>query len=145
MTDVSGHCLCGQVTWRAPGPVAWTAICHCESCRRATSAPFVPWLGVADRGLDWAGPVAVHRTSAGVDRGFCDRCGTPLFYRNPVRWPGETHICALTRDDPAAFVPELHVYYDERLAWVEMRDGVPKCLGAPDDGTAPVDDATAHD
>lgn len=130
--------------WTAPGPMKWTAYCHCESCRRASSAPFVPLFGVADDGLVWSGPVAISSSSEDVERGFCNCCGTPLFYRNPMRWPSETHIPAVTLDDPSLYRPRSHVYYSERLPWIELRDGLPKHNGTGDDGTRPLSDDEAH-
>lgn len=144
MTKLSGRCRCGEVRWAAPGPMTWTALCHCESCRRAASAPFLPFFGLVDPGLVWSGPVTVHAGAGGAERGFCSACGSPLFYRNPVRWPGETHIAALTLDDPAIYRPKVHVYYGERLPWIAMRDGLPKYLTTGGDGTAPLSDEAAH-
>lgn len=144
MTKLAGRCLCGAVTWSAPGPMKWAAYCHCDSCRRAASAPFVAWFGVADRALTWSGELGVHGSSEGVERGFCQVCGSPLFYRNPLRWPDETHIAALTLEDPSVYTPKAHVYYSERLPWIEMRDGLPKYCGTGDDGARPLSDDEAH-
>ncbi len=144
MTTLTGRCLCGQVTWSATGQMRWTAYCHCESCRRAGSAPFVALFGMADEGLTWSGPVGSYASSEDVERGFCRSCGSPLFYRNPVRWPNETHIPAATLEDPSVYAPKAHVYYSERLPWIEMRDGLPKYDGTGDDGTRPLSDDEAH-
>lgn len=144
MTTLTGRCLCGQVTWSATGRMRWAAYCHCESCRRAGSTPFVALFGVPDKGLTWSGSVATYASSDDVERGHCETCGTPLFYRNHTRWPDETHIPAVTLDDPSAYVPKAHIYYNERLPWIEMRDGLPKYHGTGDDGTRPLDDDEAH-
>ena len=144
MTTLKGRCLCGKVTWTATGRMRWAAYCHCESCRRAVSAPFVALFGVADEGLTWSGPVGRYHSSSDVERGFCTCCGSPLFYRNPVRWPAETHIPAATLEDPSVYAPKAHVYYSERLPWIEMRDGLPKYDSTGDDGTRPLTDDEAH-
>ena len=144
MTTLKGRCLCGKVTWTATGRMRWAAYCHCESCRRAVSAPFVALFGVADEGLTWSGPVSHYHSSPDVERGFCTCCGSPLFYRNPVRWPAETHIPAATLEDPSVYAPKAHVYYSERLPWIEMRDGLPKYDSTGDDGTRPLTDDEAH-
>ncbi len=125
-TKMKGHCLCGAVTWRSEGPMRWQAICHCESCRRATSSPMVGWFGVADNGLSWQGPLKCHSSSAGVERGFCGTCGSPMFYRNPGKWADETHLYAASLQDMAQYVPTAHVHYDEHLPWAETNDGLPK-------------------
>lgn len=144
MSRVSGRCLCGEVTWVAERPVKWSAYCHCESCRRAFSAPFVAWLGIGNRGLEWSGPLVIHGSSEDVERGHCGRCGAPMLYRNESRWPDETHIPLPALHDPSGHMPQAHVHYDERLPWIEMRDGLPKYHGTGDDGTRPLDDDEAH-
>ena len=40
-----GRCLCGAVRYRVTGEPIWTAHCHCQSCRRATSAAFATYAG----------------------------------------------------------------------------------------------------
>lgn len=144
MTEFSGRCFCGKVRWVATAAMKWAAYCHCESCRRAVSAPLVAWFGMDDAALDWSGPVASYASSEEAERGYCTDCGSPLFYRNPTRWPGETHIPATTLADPSAYLPQAHVYYNERLPWIEMRDGLPKYHGTGDDGTRPLTDDEAH-
>ena len=144
MVDLSGRCLCGDVRWTASGSMKWKACCHCESCRRATSAPFVPLFGIDNDKLQWDGPLAVFHSSENVERGHCRNCGTALFYRNDLRWPNETHIPAVTLDDPSTYEPKAHVYYEERLPWLELRDGLPKFIGTGDDGKRPLTDEEAH-
>lgn len=38
MNITTGHCLCASVAFAYEGEPDWTLNCHCESCRRATSA-----------------------------------------------------------------------------------------------------------
>jgi hypothetical protein len=104
----------------------------------------VALFGIADQDLTWSGPVGRHASSPDVERGYCTECGTPLFYRNLARWPDEIHIPAVTLDDPSLYAPKAHVYYAERLPWIEMRDGLPKYAGTGDDGTRPMTDDEAH-
>lgn len=121
---ISGHCLCGDVTWRAEVAPKWQAHCHCESCRRATSAPFAAYLCIPDGQWRWTGKApATHSSSEGVWRDFCPRCGTPMAYR-ATRYPGEIHFHAMTLQDPAAFQPTIHVHTAEQMPWVRLDDGL---------------------
>ena len=37
MAGISGRCLCGSLTWHTNGDILWSALCHCEDCRRRVS------------------------------------------------------------------------------------------------------------
>lgn len=124
--ELSGHCLCGKVSWKAPGPVLWAGHCHCESCRRAASAPYASWLGLDRDSVFWVGSVRSYASSAGVSRGFCGHCGSPMYYKNDNKWPTEVHIYAQTLDDPETYAPKAHFHFDEHLTWVPAEDGLPR-------------------
>jgi len=121
----SGHCLCGAVRFTCDAPPLWQAHCHCESCRRATAAPFTSFFGMADGQWRWTGVAPVtYGSSPGVWRDFCGRCGTQMAFRSG-RAPGECHFYAATLDDPTIFVPTEHDHSAERLPWVHLADGLP--------------------
>lgn len=124
-TDLSGRCACGAVRWRAPGPMLWAALCHCEDCRRAASADYVSWFGVATDGLVWEGERALHRSSAGVTRSFCPACGAPMSFETTV-FPDEVHLYAPSLDDPTLYRPTAHIFWSERLPWFSAGDDLPK-------------------
>ncbi len=136
MTTLSGRCLCGAVTWQTPARPIWAGHCHCESCRRACSAPFTSFLGVPRDSVNWSGRVAVNASSHGARRGYCPSCGAQLYYQG-ARWPAETHLHAATLDDPSLFRPEAHFHYAERAPWLGIDDNLPKYAGTDDDGAEP--------
>ncbi len=126
MTDQT-RCLCGAT--RAtfdPSQVLWTTLCHCESCRRATSAPVVGWFGVANGAWAWAGaPPGEYESSPNTFRNFCTTCGSPMAFRSD-RWPGETHFPAVTLENSETYVPQSHCFNDERVPWLTTKDDLPK-------------------
>lgn len=124
MNDLTGHCLCGAVRWKATGPILWAALCHCEDCRRAASSDYVSWLGVVRRFVEWSGPRRTFRSSAKVERSFCKNCGSPLSFETEI-FSNETHLYAATLDDPAVYEPTAHIFWSERLPWVQERDVLP--------------------
>ena len=77
----TGSCLCGGVRYRVRGPLRDVLICHCQFCRRmnthvgayAACAPADLEL-VSSRTLRW------YRSSPGARRGFCNKCGSALFW-----------------------------------------------------------------
>ena len=127
MTSTHGHCLCESVRFTATLPSKWVAHCHCSLCRRAHGAAFVTWVGM-DAGRvqidDGAGSLQWFASPAGGERGFCSRCGSPMFFRAP-RWPGELHVARALFDAPLDREPQLHAYYDTHVAWVRLADDLP--------------------
>lgn len=128
MTELSGRCACGAVTWTYDGPAGRNVICHCEDCRRATSAPFSAFIGLKEEDLHWAGARQDWQSSPGTRRGFCPACGTRLYFLSE-RWPGEIHLCAATLDDAALYRPDRHVVWDQRAPWLEASANLPKTGG----------------
>ncbi len=121
-----GRCLCGAVRFVARGEPKWVAHCHCESCRRATSAAFATYAGYHTDAVEWTGETpGTYASSPGVVRRFCTRCGSPLSFEGE-RWPDEVHLFVASFEEPASFTPKGHVYVEEQLAWVHLADGLPR-------------------
>jgi hypothetical protein len=129
---VPGGCLCGAVQFVVTLPVKWCAHCHCAHCRRAHSAPLVTWIGVESaqfRLTEGDADLAWHASSPGARRGFCRRCGTPMLFESE-RWPSETHVALVSLAGPIDRAPQAHVYFDQRVPWLEVTDLLPT-LGGP--------------
>ncbi|MEQ8605066.1 MAG: GFA family protein [Marivibrio sp.] len=125
MSDLSGRCRCGGLTWRAEGPILWSAFCHCDDCRRAASSDYVSWLGVRRAGVIWTGDRRLFRSSPRVVRSFCAVCGAPASFETDV-FPDETHLYAPSLDDRSLYRPSAHIFWSERLPWVSVGDDLPK-------------------
>ena len=81
--DLSGGCQCGAVRYHATERHDNAHICHCRMCQKAMGNFFAPLVGVPVESFAWTrGAPSVFLSSEHVQRGFCNRCGTPLFYRN---------------------------------------------------------------
>lgn len=125
MPELSGKCFCGKVNWRAKGEMLWAAICHCEDCRKAASSDSVSWFGVFKDKVEWSGERQFYKSSAKVVRSFCGSCGAPLTFESEV-FPEETHIYAITLDDLSHYKPTAHIFWSERVPWVQVADDMPK-------------------
>lgn len=130
-----GRCLCGAVRFEYDGRENWCAHCHCESCRRATSAPIATFIGLPQERLRWIGrEPAVFESSEGVWRMFCGRCGSPMGY-TARRWPGEVHLYVASLENPESVTPEAHVCFAEHLSWLTIEDDLPRYPGSGVAGT----------
>ena len=131
---LKGHCLCGAVRFEATGKPLWVVHCHCESCRRATSAPMATYVGFRAAQVSWTGQAPkIFASSGGVERGFCARCGSPMCYVGE-RWPGEIHLFAASFEDPAALVPRAHVNVAEQIPWLRLADGLRRYATTAEEG-----------
>ncbi len=87
-----GSCLCNEVRFEVEPPVRDVFACHCHRCQKtsgnfvaATAAPASAISFDAESTLRWYHPV----DDPGVAYGFCERCGSSLFFR-VVDDPGES-------------------------------------------------------
>ncbi|MCA0870545.1 GFA family protein [Seohaeicola saemankumensis] len=87
MTERSGQCMCGAVTFTARDVPATYGACHCEMCRRWTGAALVA-ATVPAKGITWTGNDKIRKiqSSDWAERAWCDACGTGLYYH--VTAPG---------------------------------------------------------
>jgi hypothetical protein len=133
MTTAKGRCLCGDVGFTAALPSKWVAHCHCTRCQRGNGAAFVTWVGLHEAGCRIDDPharLAWYTAPTGAQRGFCSRCGSPLFFRSP-RWPGELHATLACIEGPVDRAPQAHVFWDTHVDWVRLADdGLPRKTAA---------------
>ncbi len=113
----TGGCQCGAVRFEATGAPKFVANCHCVSCRKATGGAFSTWVGFNDDNVRWLTKIpSTYVSSAGVRRGFCASCGTPLTYGGD-KWPGEIHFLIGVFDHPNAFTPNSVAFSEDALPW----------------------------
>lgn len=124
--SLNGRCLCKAIRYRC-GPLLYPpTLCHCESCRRAAGAHAVGWLTVRRGDLHWLdGAPQEFESSAGVHRGFCGRCGTPLTYRNAAR-PTEIDVTICSLEYPERAAPTDHIWMRDTPPWDLPKDGLPQ-------------------
>lgn len=82
MTEPTGGCLCGAVTYVVDGPLRDVLHCHCVNCRKV-SGNFVASSGSATSDLaitDDAGRLRWYDLGY-ASYGFCSTCGSSLFWR----------------------------------------------------------------
>ena len=121
-----GRCLCGAVRFAARGEPHWVAHCHCDSCRRATSAPIATYAGYGADAVEWEGErPARHASSPGVERCFGAHCGSPMSFAGE-KWPDEIHLFVASLEEPDSLTPTSHVHVGEKLGWIHLADGLPR-------------------
>lgn len=124
-TNSSGACLCGGVEYEVTEALRPIVYCHCEQCRK-TSGHFVAATACnsehlilhADKELRW------YQSSAHAQRGFCQRCGSSLFWRPE----DESYTCIMagTLTRPTALSAAGHIYVHMASDYYSIADGLPQ-------------------
>ncbi len=81
ITVASGSCLCGAVRVTAESFDTRVAACHCNMCRKWGGGPILSSNCGTEVRFEGEENITIYASSPWADRGFCKRCGTPLFYR----------------------------------------------------------------
>jgi len=125
---MEGGCACGAVRYRLTEDPLFVHCCHCLNCQRQTGSAFViNALIESDRVELTAGEPAtvdVPRDDGSVQRVYrCPDCQVAVFseYIRPEIW----FIRAGTLDEPAAVVPDVHIFTKSKVPWVILPHGVP--------------------
>lgn len=128
MPELHGQCLCGAVAYAITAPSLWCAHCHCRMCQKAGGAGIITWFGVKPAQFRYTrGEDQVHwyASSPQAERGFCQTCCSPLFFRSE-RWPDELHITRASLDDPLDREPAAHVFFDTHVRWMPIDTELPR-------------------
>ncbi|MBW4512336.1 MAG: GFA family protein [Scytonematopsis contorta HA4267-MV1] len=84
MANVSvaqGSCLCGAVRISAKNMINLVGACHCNMCRKWGGAAFLAVECGSDVSFSGEENIGVYQSSEWAERGFCQKCGSHLFYK----------------------------------------------------------------
>ena len=120
-----GHCLCGQLRFEASGEPQWVYYCYCASCRRHTASPVTCFVNFKTSNVQFSGERTLYASSAGVTRSHCAICSTAVSYETTQRGD-EIDLYLNAFDNPEAFKPQGHAFFEERIPWFDTRDDLPR-------------------
>lgn len=110
---LNGKCECGEVSFTIDAPRETVTICHCKQCRRtsghlwaATHASYSNVRFSKTKGLKW------YASSEHVKRGFCNNCGSSLFYRKND--DENIAIAAGCLENPTGLRTERHIFIKDK-------------------------------
>ena len=128
---VQGGCLCGAVRFDIRPPTQVSAHCHCSMCRRAHGAAFVTWVRLPKEQLTIVAAedkLLRYRSSPPATRSFCAVCGSSLFFESEDS-PETVDVAFANIDGPIDRNPQLHVFFDDRVDWIQVGDDLPRLGG----------------
>ena len=122
----SGGCQCGAVRFHLKGAPGKAGICHCRMCQKAFGSWGAALVSVPANNLSWIrGQPSEFRSSAIVARGFCSKCGTPLYMREDGDANFEIAIGAFDEPDRIGPLTE-QVGIESRVSWFEHMHLLPE-------------------
>lgn len=121
----TGACLCGRVRFSVEGALPAADACHCDQCRAwsghvwaSTDVPKAALRIEGEEHLSW------YRSSEKVERGFCARCGSSLFFRPLARdWIG---VAMGAFHKPSGGQLGIHIFVSEQGDYYRIADGLPE-------------------
>ncbi|MBX4858854.1 GFA family protein [Rhizobium sophorae] len=121
----TGGCLCGSCRYEFAGDPPLSGYCHCDMCKKATGGPFAVLVQARIDDFAWtAGTPTSYRSSPIATRGFCGKCGTPLY----LQYDGDDliRVTVGSLDHPEKINPSGHYGVESRLKWANCGRGLPE-------------------
>ncbi len=123
-----GKCLCGSVELEVEFTSSEVATCHCSMCRN--------WMGGPMFAIDCADSVRIsdetsvtrYASSEWAERGFCNKCGTHLFYY--LLPANQYHIPVGLLQTDETFVFTHQIFIDEKPKYYEFKNETHNMTGA---------------
>lgn len=123
-----GSCLCGATCISVKNMSKNIGGCHCQMCRRWGGGPLL----VVDCGSDVSFAeeenITVFNSSQWAERGFCNQCGTHLFYR--LKANNQYFIPVGLFEQPEDFVFDHQIFIDEKPAYYCFSNKTQNLTGA---------------
>jgi hypothetical protein len=119
MTERTGRCLCGAVSFKIAAEPLATRICWCRDRQHLATNGTVNLLIQAE-GLSVSGQLADYTKKADsgneVTQQFCPSCGTQLFAKSAAR-PQFRVVRAGNLDEPSSVKPNMNIWAGSAPGW----------------------------
>jgi len=100
--NITGQCLCGLVQYSIDQLEPNMGNCHCMMCRK-------------------------FHGENGTVRKFCSECGSSLIFQDDTNDYHEIiHFAAGTLNDDIEVRPDVHIYMESKVDWLDLNDDLPK-------------------
>lgn len=126
--DISGACLCGDITWTAVIDPALVGVCHCTDCQTVGGTAFQFTTRVARddfRLLSGKLTAYIKVAESGNPRAmsFCGRCATMIHTGNT----DDTGLLSLRLggcDQKHGLSPRFQIWCQSAMEWAEFEGGI---------------------
>ena len=127
---MKGQCLCGETIFQVELSNHDVHICHCSICRRQTSGVIMT-IDVKRGTLQFLKQqhLKIYYSSEWGERGFCNNCGTNLFWR--MKDQSYCNINVFSLDEaPNDLKLDLEIYIDHKPTFYSFSNETKKLTEA---------------
>lgn len=117
---MTGHCLCGAVSFEVQPKELHADVCHCSMCRRWSGGPAFAVTAEGPPDVTGREHVSVFKSSAWGERHFCKTCGTNLFWSAPEYGYFGVAAGSLADADLARLTFAKQIFIDKKPALYEF-------------------------
>lgn len=126
----TGKCYCGAVEIEASGEPLNMGYCHCENCRRFSTAPvsiFTLWKPESVKIAKGQQSLGKFKSSEISERRYCTKCGGHVMIDHPTLGLADIRVSL----SGLVFKPTVHLNYSETV--LRIKDGLPKLKDFPEE------------
>jgi len=124
---LKGSCLCGAVAYSSGPLTSAYGHCHCRTCQKAHSAPFITTGSIDLDTFEWTigeDVVTYFESSPGKRRYFCPKCGTHMVAIYTQKHQATLRISSL--DIQLEAKPAGHIWVNDKAWFFDFEDGLPR-------------------
>lgn len=128
LSIAKGSCLCGAVSLATTSLNPHVAACHCNMCRKWGGGALMAVECKGDVNFSGAENIGCYQSSAWAERGFCNKCGTHLFYK--FKQNNQYFIPAGIFESESEFAFTHQVFIDEKPNYYSFANETKNMTGA---------------
>jgi hypothetical protein len=133
MTERTGRCLCGSVSFKLTAEPLATRICWCRDCQHLAANGTVNIL-VPTAALEISGTLANYVKTADsgnqITRQFCPACGTQMFGLSSGR-PQFRVVRTGNLDEPSSIKPTANIWANSAPDWACLDQNIDQVAQQP--------------
>ncbi len=118
MSEFTGSCHCGEISYTVNAEPLRQVNCHCENCRKTSGGPYLANVFVPEDSVQIKGSPKEyqHLADSGnqMTKKFCGNCGAQMFSLGSGR-PGIMSIRGGTIDDLEMIQPTINVFVSSKI------------------------------
>ena len=127
MSDFTGSCHCGDISYTFSGEPLRQVNCHCKNCQKTSGGPYLANIFVSEDNLLIKGSPKVyqHLADSGnqMTKKFCGNCGAQMFSLGSGR-PGIVSIRGGTIDNLEMIQPTINIFVSSKIPSTPLNESL---------------------